>query len=100
MPYLSLLLCLAGADWPAVKDVEAQPLIAQVKRLGQALEFLGQPLPKATLDALADLKPKDEAAPAAIQKLLDPLCVAAVEIGPKGVTGVIAPAGKPALLEQ
>ncbi|MGL4550664.1 MAG: CehA/McbA family metallohydrolase [Gemmataceae bacterium] len=92
---------LAAADWPAVKAVEAQPLLAQVKRLDQALGFLGQPLPEATRAGLAALRAKDgEAAVARAQALLDPHCLAAVEVGEKGVARVIPAGRKLELVEQ
>ncbi|WP_020476320.1 CehA/McbA family metallohydrolase [Zavarzinella formosa] len=86
--------------WPTVNNVEAQPLLAQAIRLDQALATLGQPLPEATRKAIAGLQATDPALPATIQKLLDPQCLAAVEIGDKGVEKVTAAAGKQELLEQ
>ena len=38
--------------WPQVSDVEAQPLIASVKRLVTALALAGSPLNEATLQQL------------------------------------------------
>lgn len=91
----------AAADGPAVKRVEAQPLLAQVRRLGQALDYLGQPLPAATRQALAALRPNDgDAAAVKVQALLDPLCLATVEVGARGVTRVVPAGRKLELVEQ
>jgi hypothetical protein len=56
---LLLALPASAAEWPKAEKVEAQPLIAQAKRIGQALELLGQPLPKEAKDALDALKESD-----------------------------------------
>jgi hypothetical protein len=37
-----------AADLPLVADVELQPLAAQARRVAEALELLGAPLPAAT----------------------------------------------------
>jgi hypothetical protein len=85
-----LALCLftanAAAEWPQVKKVEAQPLLAQAKRLIQALDFLGQPLPEEARKAIEALKEEDgdEKVAAAVQKALDPLSLASVELGALG----------------
>ena len=42
----------AQVEIQPVAGIDAQPLKAQIKRLVQALEFLGQPLPQATQAAL------------------------------------------------
>ena len=76
---------LAG-DLPIVEAVEAQPLAAQVRRLLEALELLGQPLPdrsRARLkEALADDIPAERVR--SIQEVLDPLCLVGVTINPEG----------------
>jgi hypothetical protein len=90
-----------AAEWPTVARVDAQPLIAQAARLDAALESLGQPLPAATRKAPAALAAADGAdAVSAVQKLLDPHCLAAVEIDEKGVARVVPAANKLALVEQ
>jgi hypothetical protein len=71
---------------PMVEGVKFQPLAAQVKRVVQALdEMLGAPLaPKErqALDAALALQDEDAAA-VAVQKVLDPLCLAGVNINPE-----------------
>jgi hypothetical protein len=83
----AVLLVLAtapapAADLPLVRKVELQPLSAQVKRVVDALDLIGAPLPdadKKRLDeAAAD---RDEArAVVAIQAVLDRLCLAGIRI--------------------
>jgi hypothetical protein len=72
-------------DLPLVPGVPAQPLKAQVERVMQALETVGEPL---SGDRQADLKKaladRDDArAVEAIQKTLDPLCLVGVTINPE-----------------
>src|SRR5262249_59711159 len=90
-----------AGDPPPVK-VERQPLQEQVKRVLDALELLGAPLPAADRDAVrAALKEPDDArAVAALQAALDKSCVARVRIaGPNKVETRAGPA-RPALAEQ
>lgn len=63
------------------EPVEGQPLAANAGRLIEALEFLGQPLPKSLSEKLATAQKQRDAK--AIQKLLDPLVVAAVSLNPE-----------------
>ncbi len=85
----SPLLLFASLGWPqglpVIDEVEPQPLVSQALRLQQALAFLGSPLraeDSARLTALADA-PHDERLTRAIQELLDPYCLAMVEINPE-----------------
>src|SRR5262245_24824139 len=68
--------------WPKAGKIEAQPLLAQVRRLQQALDHLGSPLSPEVVAALGKLKPDGDAArvTTAVEALLDPLCLAAVEV--------------------
>jgi hypothetical protein len=87
---------------PLVSDVERQPLVAQVQRLVEALDFLGVPLRAADRTALdAALKEMDEAkCVEAIQRVLDPHCLVGVELkSDKEITAATGPA-KPELTEQ
>jgi hypothetical protein len=81
----------ARAELPKAGKVELQPLAAQARRVADALERLGAPLPKADLDSLAAAaKNKDEARGAeAIQAVLDKRCLAGVHVvpAPKGKGG-------------
>jgi hypothetical protein len=70
---------------PLVNGVEAQPLKAQARRIAQALAFLGEPLDAARQKSLDEaLAEMDGAkAVAAIQRALDPLALASVNINPE-----------------
>lgn len=105
LPLVTTLLCLsclssraAVADGlPLIDGVDAQPLKAQVRRVMQALEFLGEPITgrrKTQLEAA--LKETDDAAAVkAIQQALDPLALAGVNINPESrVKVAIGPAAK------
>lgn len=82
--------------------VEAQPLIAQTNRIASAMEILGQPLDPKIARALKALRETqgNDAVAKAVQEALDPLCLAAVEVGPTGVTRVIPGRSVPLLVEQ
>ena len=90
----SLLLVVPRAfaqELPVVRGVEGQPLMAQVMRLKEALAFLGSSLEaedEARLEALTDRAP-DESVVAEIQEILDPYCLAMVEINPEARVKVI-----------
>ncbi len=94
---------LAAQPLPLVTGVEYQPLSAQVVRLMEALEMLGEPLP--AVDA-AELKrliapPQDAAkAVAAIQVILDKHCLAGVNINPESRVKAQQGAAPPVLVEQ
>src|SRR5262245_50877203 len=77
---------LAAADKPRAVKVERQPLEAQVKRVVQALDLLGAPLPTADRAALKKAyDEKDDArAVATIQEVLDKHCLAGVRITAAG----------------
>ncbi len=66
-------------------QVEAQPLAAQVRRVVEAFDLLGEPLPEATRDALrvAMRATADADVVAGIRAALDPLCLAIVHINPE-----------------
>ena len=68
-----------GDDLPAVP---IQPLAQQARRLQAALEFLGQPFPKSTQDALnkALSEHEDQTAANSLQLALDPFVLAIVDI--------------------
>ncbi len=86
---LSLLILAVpttrAADLPLVEGVELQPLVAQGRRIAEALELLGNPLPdavKAKLDAAAGAAEESQGVKA-IQQALDPFCLIGVEINPE-----------------
>src|SRR5262249_2446973 len=93
----SLLAANASAQDPAPVRVEGQPLAANVRRLEQALDYLGTPLPPATGKALqAACADRDGAA---IQRLLDPHVLLAVSINPEARVKVARGPAK-AVLQQ
>ena len=85
----ALLVCdlsaPAAPGVPLVKDVEWQPLAAQVERLFEAMDYLGSPVPPETKRAFETLQQGkgDQTAVEQVQKLLDPLCLLLVEINPE-----------------
>src|ERR1035441_3657842 len=90
-----LVACVAAGLWfdvqgapaalPEVSGVELQPLVAQAKRLTEALEYLGAPLSPENQQALeAAMAMADErAATRGIQEVLDPQCLVSVTINPE-----------------
>jgi hypothetical protein len=84
----TVVLLLAAAAAPAedkltiVPEVDAQPLRAQVRRIVQALEFVGAPLSEQVREQLAAASQADDAV-TKIQEVLDPLCLVEVHINPE-----------------
>jgi hypothetical protein len=92
----------AGEGLELVRNVDAQPLAAQVERIAQALELLGTPLSKerqAALQAAIDAPDAKESL-ARIQRVLDPLCLALVDINPEGRVKAFAGPAPKELQEQ
>ena len=83
-------------------SVPSQPLLAQVHRLAEALDVVGRPLDKETLARIATIKSldSDQQVVAAIQKTLDPFCLAVVDIQPSGPAKVTSGSAVRKLLEQ
>lgn len=101
------VLCLAAAglaaeELPLVSGVEFQPLAAQVARVVQTLDMIGEPLPKADAEALQKLIAGPGAASQveAIQKILDRHALAGVEINPESRVKVQQGQAQPRLMEQ
>src|SRR5262245_59242492 len=94
---LATFLCLAlgqvlqAAELPVGEQVEGQPLAAQARRVAEALEYLGEPLPATERQALtAACEARDVGA---IQKALDKRCLAGVRISSeKEMTALEGPA--------
>lgn len=68
-----------------VTNVARQPLVASVKRVVEALQFAGSPLDQQTIDKLNQAYAAEDhlVATKEIQKILDPLCLAEVNINPE-----------------
>ena len=99
---LIAVTCVCGSgvaeDLEVVPNVEPQPLSSQVKRVVDALGFLGQPLPNQVRTQLeAAIQAADSAA---IQKALDPLVLAGVHINPEQRVKVARGAAPALLTEQ
>lgn len=87
---------------PPVSSVTAQPLLAQVMRLDQARDQIGDPLPESIKAGLKKLQPEqgDGVVTAEVQKLLDPLCLLTVGVNQDGSISTASMMEKPELLEQ
>src|SRR5262245_784494 len=92
----------AAEELPIVAGVEAQPLKAQVKRLAEALDYLGEPLTAAEKGALEKAvgNTNGEEAALTIQKVLDPRCLVGVNINPESRVKVARGPAKAELVEQ
>ncbi|MBI3839927.1 MAG: CehA/McbA family metallohydrolase [Planctomycetia bacterium] len=103
-----VLLCVCGGfvqaaePLPLVTGLELQPLVAQVKRVTQALELLGAPLDKPQQAALDKALANTDAAEATkqIQAVLDPLCLVGVNINPESRVKVAVGQAPLKLLQQ
>jgi hypothetical protein len=86
---------------PTLKQVSVQPLVAQVRRLIEALDYLGNPLPQTVKEGLnrALQEPNEQEALRKIQALLDPHCLFYVQINPESRVKVAQGSAKPELLE-
>ena len=93
----------ASADkLPIVTGVEFQPLSAQVKRVAEALEQLGQPLPPSEKTALAKAVDSTGGAPAikTIQEILDRHVLVGVEINAESRVKAAQGAALPHLVQN
>src|SRR5690242_4202610 len=99
---LVLLAPVARSDeLPVADGVERQPLVAQARRVAEALDWLGEPLTEQTRARLRQAEAMDdpEASVRAIQEVLDAACLIGVRIDPeRKVSAVRGPA--PARLVQ
>src|SRR5437763_13768447 len=97
VPLVLLLAFPAGApaaDLPKVTKVDFQPLAAQTKRLLDALDYLGNPLPQAdrkALDTARNAATKAEGV-AAIQAILAKHCLAGVLLAERKIDTAAGPA--------
>jgi hypothetical protein len=100
------LLCLLpvasiNAAGPIIA-VERQPLVSSTERVVEALEYAGAPVSSAQLDDLkaAWKHSEDRQSVIGIQKVLDELCVAIVNINPESRVKVAEGAAKKELVQQ
>jgi hypothetical protein len=91
-----------GEALPLVKDVEFQPLSAQVKRVLEALEMLGQPLSgddKTKIAQAVDSTGQDPAI-RTIQTILDKHCLIGIEINPESRVKATQGPARPRLVQN
>jgi hypothetical protein len=104
MSHAAVLLGLlsAAAAEPAAADVPLQPFAQHIRRLEDALNYLGQPLPAAVHERInAAVALADEAkAVAELQTILDPYVLAVVNINPESRVKVRQGDAKPELVEE
>ncbi len=96
---LALPALARAGELPRVANVELQPLAAQVKRILDALDYLGNPLPDADRKAIEEARKQENKKQAvlAIQDVLDRHCLVAVNFdGGKVTLGM----DRPELAEQ
>ncbi|HKH91987.1 MAG TPA: hypothetical protein VKA54_09290, partial [Gemmatimonadaceae bacterium] len=101
-PLGSRLLVMAGPSLTSGPHTDLQPVVAEVRRLVEAMAYLGEPFSdtdRARLDAAANMS--DEArAVAEIQRILDPKCLLAVRINPESRVSVERGAAPARLVER
>ena len=85
-----------------VTDVEPQPLLAQAIRLKEALSFLGSSLSKEDEKRLMalQLQPLTREISKLIQDILDPYCLALININPESRVKVLRGAAKAKLIQN
>jgi hypothetical protein len=100
--YSMFLGAACAQELPTVRNVELQPLSAQVERVVQALELAGSPLSPDQREAIrrALAESNSEAAIERIQAVLDPLCIAGVHVNPESRVKVQAGPAAKELIEQ
>src|SRR5262245_14030105 len=104
-PWLVLIFLsapFAAHESPKVVQVELQPLAAQVKRLVEALDYLGAPLSPADTQALEKAARETDATKASreIQNVLDRYCLVDIQIDRENRVKVAQGAAKPELVEH
>lgn len=96
---LSLLaFSVPGRSEVVLTDGEIQPLVAHVRRVVEAVEWAGQPLPESTRTRLDRACNEENAQTAglAIQAILDPLCWGTLDLAASG--GIRVSSAVPSLL--
>ena len=89
---------------PIVRNVDLQPLVAQVHRIVTAMDYLGAPLSdadKQALDAASRLgNARAAEAAESIQRVLDRSCLAGVNINPESRVKVVPGPARPELVQH
>ncbi len=96
-----LISPLNAQELARITGVEPQPLLAQAIRLNEALSFLGSRLQPEDEQRLLGLRDHaaDEELVALVQEILDPYCIAMVEINPEARVKVLRGAAQPELIQ-
>ena len=100
---LLFTVTLPAQELPVVANVEHQPLAAQILRLMEALQVVGEPLPANEASELRKLAEATSGKPAAVlemQKILDRHCLIGVNINPESRVKAQEGPAKPELVEQ
>ncbi len=97
---LPVLLRAAAPAAPVIENVAWQPLAAQVKRVLEAMDYQGAPLPENERRALEKISGIEPDAVRRLQAILDPHCLFVVHINPEMRVKVAAGPAKPELAEQ
>jgi len=95
---LRLIACaflLQAQDLPIASNIDQQPLAANAVRIADALTLLGEPLP-----AMVTTQLRTGVSASEIQRLLDPYCLAEIEINPESRVRVVTGPAKKELVEQ
>lgn len=97
-----MLVSIVSAQDTTVSTVARQPLEASIKRLQEAMRFLGEPLSESLEQKFIQLENRSEDTEVVleIQKLLDPMCLAVVSINPESRVKVAQGVANPALVEK
>lgn len=101
--FLVVKAVCSAEELPLVSAVEFQPLAAQVSRVLQALEMLGESLPKADVEELQKLVTNGPATAKTVeqvQRVLDRHCLAGVDINPESRVKVQQGSAGALLVEQ
>ena len=85
-----------------IADVEPQPLLAQAIRLKDALSFLGSSLTKEDQRELMSLQNQlpSQQTSKRVQEILDPYCLAIININPESRVKVVRGPAKPRLIQD
>src|SRR6478736_6988058 len=92
----------AQANQNLMTAVEPQPLLAQAVRLKDALSFLGSSLTKEDEKQLLSLQhqPLTQQTSRRVQEILDPYCLAIININPESRVKVLRGSAKPKLIQN
>lgn len=85
-----------------IEDVDSQPLLAQALRMSEALSFIGSSLPANAIHQLNALKdqPYNQETVKKVQNILDPFCLAIININPESRVKVERGPAKAELMQE